>query len=87
MDFTMAQAKRDQQRGFLRGWEIVEFGAVMGVKGAWFIKIESKIGMDGIGFLIDAHSHEPRQFKTTDAAISALRQIGFKAKRIISGLE
>jgi hypothetical protein len=87
MDFTMAQAKRDQQRGFLCGWEIVECGDVMGVKGAWFIKIESKLGMDGIGFLIDAHSHEPRQFKTIDAAISALRQIGFQAKRIISGLE
>lgn len=87
MDFTMAQAKRDYQRGFLKGWEIVEYGAVLGVKGAWFIKVESTLGMDGIGFLVDAHGHEPRQFKTLDGALAALRQIGFQAKRIISGLE
>lgn len=86
-DYTMAQAKRDFERGFLQGWELWETGSMMGQPASWTVKIESKLGMDGIGYLVDARTKNPRMFKTADSAISAIRQIGFRAQRIISGLE
>lgn len=72
MDYTMAQAKRDFKRGFVRGASLV---APLPSEGGWWVLINDN-GMFG-GPLVDARSGEIRFFKTTDAAISALHQIGF----------
>lgn len=73
-DFTMAQAKRDFFYGWLEGVRIVNLGNGLG----WSVVIHSRLGMDGAGYLVDARSKKPRQFRTVDAAIAAVEQIGFR---------
>lgn len=73
-DFTMAQAKRDFSRGLLDGVRVVNIGMGLG----WTVIIRSRLGMDGAGYLVDARSKEPRKFRTADAAIAAVEQIGFR---------
>jgi hypothetical protein len=83
-DYTMAQAKRDFERGFLKGFEILYLDGRLftNTPTGYSITIESKLGMDGIGRLVDAKTKQERVFKTLDAAVSALRQIGFSAHRL-----
>jgi hypothetical protein len=85
MDYTLAQAKRDFDRGFLAGFDLRFAGFPAMDGGFWFVELRSKLGMDSIGVLLDARSKSPREFKTLDAAVSACRQIGFKAAWISSG--
>lgn len=79
MDYTMAQAKRDFERGFLASAEI----KWLGLGNGYGLIVTSKLGMDDSGFLIDAKKHQPRQFKTADACIEAAKQIGFRAANLM----
>jgi len=75
MTFTMAQAKRDFARGYLRGANIVR-----GIEpGKWnvFLLTDQVIAK---GFLVDARAGAPREFLTVGAAVSALEQIGFEVE-------
>lgn len=83
-DYTMAQAKRDFERGFLKGFEILylENRLFTNTPTGYSIFIVSTLGMDGVGRLVDAKTKQERIFKTADAALSALRQIGFTAHRL-----
>ena len=75
---TMAQAKRDFQAAYLKGFYVVADI----VPGCWNLDIEDINGRRG--FLVDARTKEPRSFKTLDAAVSALREIGFDVKGLVS---
>lgn len=83
-DYTMAQAKRDFQRELLKGFEVLYLDNRLftNTPTGYCIFIESKLGMDGVGRLVDAKNKQERIFKTADAALSALRQIGFSAHRL-----
>lgn len=79
-DCSMAQAKRDFARGFLVGGIVESRGGFM-VPAQWYIRFvfaSDTLG-GGPGYLVDARSGHPRGFKTFDAAVSALRQIGLAA--------
>jgi hypothetical protein len=76
-DWTMAQAKRDFERGLLKSVHIVDTGI-----DTWAVQITSTLGMDGTGWLLGAKHKEPRQMKTLDAAVEAIRQIGFLVKQL-----
>ena len=78
MDFTMALAKRDFERGLLVGARIVSI-----IDGRWGVELISSLGVDGSGWLIDAKDHKTRQMRTLDAAVSALQQVGFDVKQLI----
>jgi hypothetical protein len=74
-DYTMAQAKRDFQRGYITGASLV---APLPSEGGWWVIVESSGGLEPGGSpLVDARTKQVRYFKTADAAINALHQIGF----------
>lgn len=77
-DWTMAQAKRDFERGLFKEVRIV---AVM--PNAWAVQLTSTLSMDGTGWLLGAKNKEVRQMKTLDAAVEAVSQIGFKVKQLL----
>lgn len=73
--WTLAQAKADYQRGLLKSVCIQHPGAP---NVPWVVVVQSVLSVDGVGYLIDARSKQPRVFKTLDAAYMATRQIGFE---------
>lgn len=77
-DWTMQDAKRDFERGLLRSACLVALPMASG----WSVSIRSTLGMDGCGCLLDARKREPRQFKTADAAIRAVQEIGFEVVKL-----
>lgn len=77
-DWTMQDAKRDFERRLLRSACLVALPMASG----WSVSIRSTLGMDGCGWLLDARKREPRQFKTADAAIRAVQEIGFEVVKL-----
>jgi len=77
--WTMAEAKSDFERGLLKGVAIY-FHDVMG-DAYYVVSFESALDMDGSGALVDARTGKVRQFKTMDAAHSAIRRAGFHSVR------
>lgn len=69
MNYTMAQAKRDFQAGYIKGCNI-DF-----IAGVWVIFIRANAGT---GFLVDARTKENRTFKSLDSAMRSLSDIGFR---------
>lgn len=72
-DWTMLQAKRDFELGYLVGWQIERVSLGEG----WHVALR---GVKNRGHLIDVRSRTPRTFKTLDAAVSALTQAGFRVE-------
>lgn len=76
-DSTIAQAKRDFEIGYLtefslRRWPLAGMG--------WFVWLGKG---NAAGWLVDARTKQPREFKTLDAAVSSLESIGFKVEELI----
>lgn len=69
--YTMELAKRDFERGYLAKYEIHRQPID---RHGWTVVLS-----DGpnSGTLVDARTKSPRIFKTLDAAVSAVEQIGF----------
>jgi hypothetical protein len=70
MNRTLALAKHDFETGALRHFSI----ARVPLSSYWCVQL----GGAPLGFLVDARSKERRLFKTVDAAVAAVEQIGFK---------
>lgn len=77
--YTTAQAKRDFSIGYLTDYHIQRFP----MSTDWTIYF--KISGNGSGYLVDARKKEPRHFKTLDAAVSALEEVGFKVEGLFMG--
>ncbi len=75
VDWTMAQAKRDFENGLFRAFTIDRSMA------GWCVALQGS-GKIGEGWLLDARRKEPRVFKTLDAAVAALSEIGFEVGRL-----
>lgn len=77
MDYTMLFAKKDLQAGYLTGYQIdrvsMEYGWTITLR-AW----GTTKSRAATGWLVDARTKKSRVFKTLDAAVKALEQIGFK---------
>lgn len=71
--WTMAQAKRDFSIGYLTDFSMTRYELGHG----WRVDLR---GGSARGSLVDARDKSPRQFRTLDAAVSALEQIGFKVE-------
>jgi hypothetical protein len=74
---TIAQAKRDFEIGYLtefslKRWPLAGLG--------WFVWLGKG---NAAGWLVDARSKEPREFKTLDAAVSSLESIGFRIDELV----
>lgn len=71
MQYTMDQAKRDRQLGYLVKFELHRQPFD---KAGW-----SVLFSDGTnsGFLADARTKTTRVFKTLDTAVNAVEQVGF----------
>lgn len=73
LNWTMAQAKRDFEIGYLTDFHIERAQMVAG----WSVSLK---GGTKRGHLVDARAKSARVFKTLDAAVLALEQIGFKVE-------
>ena len=69
--YTMELAKRDFQLGYLQSYEIHRHP--LG-KSGWSVLLSDG---SNTGLLSDARTRQPRVFKTLDAAVSAIEQVGF----------
>jgi dTDP-4-dehydrorhamnose 3,5-epimerase-like enzyme len=77
-DWTMAQAKRDFEIGYLTGFHFER--EPMGT--AWNVRLS---GGSARGCLVDDRDKSPRAFKSLDSALSAVEQIGFKVIALSNG--
>lgn len=75
VNLTMAQAKRDFENGLFRAFIIDRSMS------GWCVILQGT-GKIGEGWLIDARRKEVRVFKTLDAAVAALGEIGFEVGRL-----
>lgn len=73
LNWTMAQAKRDFEIGYLDDFHIERAAMQAG----WSVALK---GGTKRGHLVDARAKSPRVFKTLDAAVLAIEQIGFKVE-------
>lgn len=78
--WTMADAKKDFERGLLWGFTILPAHMEPG----WTVRLDCTLSSNPVDFLVDAHKKQVRIFKTLDAAVSALHQIGFEVKQLRS---
>ncbi len=76
---TMAEAKRDRSNGYLTTYQVKRWGA-LGT--GWFVWLGTG---NGASWLEEARHREPREFKTLDAAIQALEQVGFSVDSLTPG--
>lgn len=78
-EWTMAQAKRDFSIGYLTAFCF------------WRSDIDSQgwtVGLSGgsaRGHLVDARSKQVRVFRSLDAAVRAVEEIGFECKALVVG--
>lgn len=77
-DLTMAQAKKDFERGLLLSARL-EF---LDIAGVWVVVF---VGVGHEGYLIDARFKIQRMFRTLDSAVSALRSVGFQVRGLVCG--
>lgn len=75
--WTMSEAKRDFSIGYL-----TDFSIVAAPFGGWNVLLS---GGSRRAVLVDAREGESRIFKTVDAAVSALGQIGFRVESLTRG--
>lgn len=76
--WTMAQAKRDFELGYLDSFAIER--SPFPELGNWYVLLRSG---SRSGFLVDAKAKTTRYFRTADAAVSALEGIGFKVVSMV----
>ena len=76
MDSTLAQAKAFFEAGFLSGYLIVRHH-----DGGWFVDLGKS------GCIVDARTKTRRIFKSLDAAVSALEQIGFQVDALTASAD
>lgn len=74
---TMAQAKDYFQRDLLAAY------AVGRVLDYWLVRMQFK-DSGGEFPLVDARSKQPRHFKTLDAAVRAIEEVGFDVSQLNS---
>lgn len=78
--YSMAQAKRAFEMGYLRLVEVKRWDLTTGGRGGWFVWLGRG---NAAGWLVDARDKEPRMFKSLDAAVSALEQVGFRVNTVL----
>ena len=76
MNTTLAQAKAFFEAGFLSGYLIVK-----STDGGWFVDLGKS------GCIVDARTKTRRIFKSLDAAVSALEQIGFQVDALMGSAD
>lgn len=79
MDMTIRDAKRDFERGLVKGFEVERCPMGEG----WRVVIRSTFGSsEKRGFLMGWSGVEPREFKSSDAAIRAIEGLGGSVTRL-----
>lgn len=79
IDYPMNIAKREFSMGYLKQFQIIKQPVSLG--GFWNIALGYG---ENFGYLVDARSKQPRIFKTLDATVKALEEIGFKIIKLES---
>lgn len=77
-DWTMQQAKQDFRRGLFRSCHVER----LPLDGGWTVVLVSTLPLDSSGGLLDARKGERRLFRSLDAAVRTLEQVGFKCDRL-----
>lgn len=77
-EYTMAQAKRDFERGYIIGANVVRSFT----PGIWNVWLKAE-GVGGNGYLVDARRGEMREFRSLDSAVAALEGVGVKVEGLM----
>ena len=81
--FTMAQAKRDFEMGYMETFNIQrETFCVLPQQPHWVVFLKAGTNR---GPLLAARGGRAREFKTIDAAVAAIEQIGFRVEALFRG--
>jgi hypothetical protein len=72
LDLTMADAKKQFALGIIKGYAIDRAMKQNVVR--FSLQVDKQ---RSVGVLVDARTKQPRAFKTLDAAVSAIEQVGF----------
>jgi len=78
--WTVSQAKRDFALGLLKSFRLE---AVPMAPGSWAVVIVGPLNTHGP--LVDVRTKGPRAFKTLDAAVGSLVDIGFRVDALVKG--
>lgn len=78
MAWTVAEAKKDFDRGLLTGFEVHDSSPILSSEQHWSVSFTVKLG--AAGPLVDAREKNPRQFRNLDSVVTTLRSIGFRAQ-------
>lgn len=76
MNRTMSVAKHDFSIGHIKNFEIVR---PFFDNSCWSVSLGAGLTQ---GMLVDTRTKEPRQFKTLDAAVRAVEEVGFQVTRL-----
>lgn len=74
-NITMVQAKHEHEIGFLTRCAFEREA----MAGGWLVLLGEG---NGRGWLVDARSKMPRIFKTLDAAVRAVEEVGFEVNQL-----
>ena len=77
--WTMAQAKREFSMCSLKAYRLERHG----ISSGWYVIFKETDGLAGP--LVNARENSPRLFKTLDAAVVALEQVGFVVEMLAKG--
>ncbi len=81
-DITVSEAKRDFERGFLKGFSVFRLfdqGSDGWHQPVWFVEFDSTAGKQR---LVDTRTRKVRHFKSFDGLISTMESIGFKVSSV-----
>ncbi len=79
MQWTMAEAKKDYERGLLTGYEFNDGSTATAPE--WNLSFMTSMTC-GCGVLVDARTKQTRAFRTLDAAVAAARAVGFQVNLV-----
>lgn len=76
-NYTLAQAKRDFELGYLKSWRIEKVPM-----GGWLVSLGSGVSA---GHLADVRTKQARVFKSLDGAVSTVEAVGFQVNALLHG--
>ena len=85
MDVTLAEAKRDFERGFIKGFRAYRESFIQDTDGwhgsGWKVEFTGILGA-GTSWLVDTRTKKVRIFKSLDGLASTLESVGFRVDTI-----
>lgn len=80
MDFVISELKLLYDQNSITGW----FAEQNAMTGEWLLCFTTRANPSSPSYILDTRRKQRKEFKSLDAAINAVKEIGFDVKRISS---